>query len=415
MDFRRPQADILASRLQEWPRTLTIIAGPRQVGKSFMVRQVLDAVPSHYAATDEPPGLSAPMIGAPQDEPASPAGRPLTEKWLIWQWEKARARASELAAGKTFVLAIDEVQKIPRWSEVVKGLWDADRAANLNLHVVLLGSAPLLMQQGLTESLAGRYELIPLTHWSYAEMHEAFDFTLNEFIYFGGYPGTAHFRYEESRWRAHVRDALVNPNIQKDILQMTRVDKPALLRSLFELGCYYSGQIISYTKLVGQLQDAGNTTTLAHYLHLLSQAGLMTGLEKFAGQKHRRRASSPKLQALNTALISALGEYTFEEAQADRSFWGRLVESAIGAHLWNSATPEIQVQYWREGGNEVDFILSRGDRQLALEVKSGQKSVKAKGLAEFQKQYSARGQIVGTDGIPLDEFLAHPAHYWLEH
>ena len=380
-----------------------------------MVRQVLSNVRSHYVSTDEPPRMEAPLISASPEIPTLQPGYPPTAEWLIRQWEHARAKASELAGDGLFVLAIDEIQKIPRWSETVKGLWDADRAANLNLHVILLGSAPLLMQQGLTESLAGRYELIPMTHWSYTEMRDAFDFTLNEYIYFGGYPGTAHFRYEESRWRAHVRDALVNPNIQKDILQMTRVDKPALLRSLFELGCHYSGQIISYTKLVGQLQDAGNTTTLAHYLQLLSQAGLLAGLEKFAGQKHRRRASSPKLQVLNTALISAQGEYTFEEAQADRSFWGRLVESAIGAHLCNSTTSEIQVQYWREGAHEVDFILSRGSRKAALEVKSGQKSINAKGVAVFQKMYpECSFQIVGTQGIPLDEFLAQPADYWLE-
>lgn len=380
-----------------------------------MVRQVLRSIPSHYVATDEPPRSEAPLIGAHPDESAAQSGHQPTTEWLIRQWEFARAKAAEMSAGHVFVLAIDEVQKIPRWSEVVKGLWDADRAQGLNLHVILLGSAPLLMQQGLTESLAGRYELIPLTHWSYTEMRDAFDFTLDEYIYFGGYPGTAHFRYEESRWRAHVRDALVAPNIQTDILQMARVDKPALLRSLFELGCHYSGQIISYTKLIGQLQDAGNTTTLAHYLQLLSQAGLMTGLEKFAGEKLRQRASSPKFQALNTALITAQGEYTFAEARADRSFWGRLVESAIGAHLCNSATSELQVQYWREGAHEVDFILSRGSRQAALEVKSGQHAMKTKGVAAFHKKYpQTRVEIVGTNGIPLDEFLALPAHHWLE-
>lgn len=415
MDYKRSQAEILDERLKEAPKTLTIIAGPRQVGKSTLVRQVLASLNGHYAAADQVPDISVPLIGEPQDDISSLPGSSPTEDWLIRQWEIARARARQIPADKYFVLAIDEVQKVPRWSDVVKGMWDADRMQGLNLHVVLLGSAPLLMQQGLTESLAGRFELIPLTHWSYAEMRDAFDFSLEEFIYFGGYPGTAAFRYEESRWRAHVRDALVNPNIQKDILQMTRVDKPALLRSLFELGCHYSGQIISYTKLVGQLQDAGNTTTLAHYLQLLAQAGLLTGLTKFAGQKHRQRASSPKLHVLNTALISAQGDYTFDEARADRSFWGRLVESAVGAHLCNSAGPEVEVQYWREGAHEVDFILTRGKQQVALEVKSGLGAIKAKGVEVFQRKYpNAAARIVGSSGIPLDEFLTQPASHWLK-
>lgn len=415
MEFRRAQAQTLNGRLKESPRTLTIIAGPRQVGKSTLVRQVLGSFHSHYAAADQAPDNSVPLVGGPLGDISSLPGSPPTADWLIRQWEIARARARQMPADRYFVLAIDEVQKVPRWSDVVKGLWDADRMQGLNLHVVLLGSAPLLMQEGLAESLAGRFELISLTHWSYTEMRDAFDFSLEEYIYFGGYPGTATFRYEETRWREYVRDALVSPNIQKDILQMTRVDKPALLRSLFELGCHYSGQIISYTKLVGQLQDAGNTTTLAHYLQLLARAGLLTGLTKFAGQKHRQRASSPKLHVLNTALISAQGDYTFDAARADRSYWGRLVESSVGAHLCNSAEPELQVQYWREGAHEVDFILSRGKRQVALEVKSGQGAIKTTGMAIFQRKYpEATGRIVGSGGIPLDEFLTQPASHWLE-
>ncbi len=315
-----------------------------------------------------------------------------------------------------YVLAIDEIQKIPRWSEVVKGLWDADRAENLPLHVILLGSSPWLMQKGLTESLAGRYEPIRMAHWSYEEMQAAFDFSLHEYIYFGGYPGSAGLIKEETRWRHYVRTALIQPNIEKDILQMTRVDKPALLKALFELGCgAYSGQIIAYDKLRGQLADAGNTTTLAHYLELLSQAGLLSGLSKFAMQAFRKRASSPKLNAHNTALISALAGYSFAEATGDRSYWGRLVESTVGAHLINTASEDCEIHYWRESPHEVDFVLTNGRKVVAIEVKSGAKFASPKGLEVFAGKFKeARTMIVGEGGVPLAEFLSLPAEHWLE-
>lgn len=272
------------------------------------------------------------------------------------------------------------------------------------------------MQKGLTESLAGRYEPIRMSHWSYSEMQDAFDFSLDEYIYFGGYPGSANLIRDEGRWRQYVRSALIHPNIEQDILQMTRVDKPALLKALFELGCgAYSGQIIAFDKLRGQLVDAGNTTTLAHYLELLSQAGLLTGLSKFAKQAFRKRASSPKLNAHNTALISALAGYTFAEAMGDRSYWGRLVESTVGAHLINTASADCALQYWRESPSEVDFVLSSARKILAIEVKSGAKYAAPRGLDVFLGKFKdARSLIVGEADVSLPEFLSHPADHWLE-
>ena len=397
---------------------MIVVAGPRQVGKSTLVRQVLAGRPATFIAVDQPFVEPVDPFGATTQAAFSsqqvPGAIP-TAEWLVRQWMQARSSAKTLPEGQTYVLAIDEIQKIPRWSEVVKGLWDADRAEGLNMHIILLGSSPWLMQKGLTESLAGRYEPIRMTHWSYPEMQEAFDFSLDEFIYFGGYPGSAGLIHDERRWREYVRSALIHPNIEKDILQMTRVDKPALLKTLFELGCAYSGQIISYTKLQGQLQDAGNTVTLAHYLELLSQAGLLTGLSKYAGQKHRQRASSPKLNALNTALISAQGGYAFAEARNDRSYWGRLVESAVGGHLCNTAFDDCQVQYWRESPDEVDFVLGNSRKLVAIEVKSGTGFAKPKGLAVFTEKFNtARPCVVGEGGIPLAEFLSRPAAEWLE-
>ena len=246
-------------------------------------------------------------------------------------------------------------------------------------------------------------------------MAEAFGFDLPQYLYFGGYPGAVPLVRAPDRWRNYILGALVEPNIERDILAMTRVDKPSLLKRLFELGAAYSGQILSYTKMLGQLHDAGNTTTLARYLDLLSSAGLLTGVTRYSTQPHRRRASSPKLCVLNTALMTAGSGYSFDEAQADRSFWGRIVESAVGAHLFNTATPDINLHYWRESPDEVDFVLQRGPRTIAIEVKSGSKTLPLGGMSAFEQKFDPlRSLLVGEGNIPLGEFLTTPAHHWFE-
>ena len=321
MGYERKQISTLLGRLDEPPERLICIAGPRQTGKTTMVRQALARIdrPYRYLPVDEPeqqtlpelPGIEDGSVAAFDDSVFSDA-RERDTRWLVRQWERARIAADRSDRG--FVLVFDEVQKIPDWSEAVKGLWDVDRYHGRPLHVILLGSAPLLMQRRMTESLAGRYETIPLAHWSFAEMSAAFDFDLPSYIYFGGYPGAAPLVREQSRWRAYVTGAIVEPNIERDILAMQRVDKPVLLKRLFEIGAEYSGQVLAFNKMLGQLQDAGNTTTLARYLDLLASAGLIAGLPNYAGSAHRRRNSTPKLNVLNTALMSALSGYTFEEA-----------------------------------------------------------------------------------------------------
>ena len=422
MTYEREQVTTLLGRLKETPDRLICITGPRQTGKTTMVRQALGRIdrPSRYLAVDKPAPQTlrtfladdADIFTAPDDFTISVTGE-RDERWLVREWERARVAAERSERG--FVLVVDEVQKIPDWSEAVKGLWDADRRHGRRLHVVLLGSAPLLMQRGMTESLAGRYETIRLAHWSFAEMSAAFDFDLASYVYFGGYPGAAPLVGEESRWRAYVVDAIVEPNIERDILAMQRVDKPVLLKRLFEVGAGYSGQILSFTKMLGQLQDAGNTTTLTRYLDLLANAGLIAGLPNYAGSAHRRRASIPKLNVLNTALMSAPSGYTFEEARADRSFWGRLVESAVGAHLFNSGVPELRLHYWRHRSREVDFVLSRGPRLAAVEVKSGARRTRLSGLEGFGEQFGGAATILaGEGGVPLAEFLSVPAQEWLE-
>ncbi len=412
--FQRAQVATLVGRLAEPPRHIITLFGPRQSGKTTIVRQALRRIeqPGRYRTVDEPD--PAPRVGTPRSRSAGTSAqpRPKDAAWLVREWEAARAEAAGSRRGA--VLVLDEIQNIPQWSSTVKGLWDADRWENRPLHVVVLGSSPLRMQSGLTESLAGRFTPIEVTHWSFSEMAEAFGLDLPSYLYFGGYPGAASMVRDQTLWRDHILKALVAPNIERDVLAMTRVDKPALLRQLFELGASCSGQILSYTKLLGQLQDAGNTTTLARYLDLLQDAGLMAGLPKYASRPHRR-GSSPKLSMLNTALMTAGSGYSFEEARADRTFWGRIVESAVGAHLFNTATSDIRLYYWRDGQHEVDFVMRRGPRLVAIEVKSGPRRASPNGLRTFETRFRPqRVLLVGEGGVPLNEFLAAPAGYWIE-
>ncbi len=392
-EYQRPQAAELARRLAEPRRFLQVVAGARQVGKTTLVQQVTEAarLPVRFASADEPT-----LRGA---------------EWIAQQWEAAR-----LAAGRDgAVLVLDEVQKAVGWSESVKRLWDEDTRARRPIKVVVLGSAPLLVQQGLTESLAGRFEVLHLPHWSFTEMRTAFGFSLEQFLYYGGYPGAAPLVSEPTRWQRYILDSLVETTIARDVLLLTRVDKPALLRRLFELGCRYSGQVLSYTKMLGQLHDAGNTTTLAHYLELLGGAGLLTGLAKFSGRAVRQRGSSPKLQVLNTAFMSAQSGYSFEDARGDREFWGRLVESAVGAHLVNAAATGLcEVSYWRDGNREVDFVARAGKSLAALEVKSTRRRDDLPGMEAFAARFRpTRRLLVGGDGIALEDFLSRPVEHWL--
>lgn len=388
MCFCRVQVGILDSRIREPRRFLQIVTGPRQVGKTTLVQQVLA-------------GLDLPSIFVSADEPMlRDAG------WLAAQWDRARL----LARNATSVFVVDEVQKVVGWSETVKRLWDEDTRLGTPLHVILLGSAPLLIRRGLADSLTGRFETVPLPHWTLTEMRAAFGFQLDDYLFFGGYPGAASLVGDVARWRRYVLDSLVETTVGRDILLLARVDKPALLRRLFELGCRSSGQILSYTKMLGQLQDAGNTVTLAHYLDLLAEAGLLTGLQKHAGHAARRRGSSPKLQVFNTGLLSAVSGLTPTDVRNDPELRGRLVESAIGSHLVNArATGICDVHYWRDHGRQVDFVVSNGRSLLAIEVKSGRRRDALPGLAAFDLAFRPqRRLLVGGDGMPVEEFLETP-------
>jgi predicted AAA+ superfamily ATPase len=392
--IRKAIHDTLLERLSEKRRFIQVLAGPRQVGKTTVARQVMEKLdmPSHYGSADEP-SLKGP-------------------EWLSQQWEIGRLKARNGPS----LLILDEVQKVHGWSESVKKLWDADTHNKVRLRVVLLGSSPLLIQSGLTESLAGRFEVIAAPHWSFSEIQQAFRWGVEQFIYYGSYPGAAPLISQPDRWRRYILDSLVETSISRDILLMTRVDKPALLRRVFQLACDYSGQILSYQKMLGQLTDAGNTVTLAHYLQLLQGAGMVAGLSKFSHGKVRQRGSSPKLQVLNTALMTVTSGMNFQDTRKDGDAWGRLVESAVGAHLLGDTLgKDIEVTYWRDRNMEVDFVLQQGKSIVGIEVKSGRRREALNGIAAFRKQFNPmRTLLVGGDGIPLKEFLSTPVDQWLK-
>ncbi len=392
--YKRRLTEIIARRLREKRRFIQVIMGPRQVGKTTAIQQVLDGIsmPHHYAAADLP---------APPDT-----------LWIQRQWELARMKIRRPSRA---ILVLDEVQKIAHWSTEVKRLWDEDTRHGNNLHVVLLGSSSMLIQKGLDESLSGRFELIRFPHWSWEECRDCFGWSLEQYVYFGGYPGGASLIRDETRWGQYIRDSLIETAISKDILLLTRVEKPALLRRLFVLACEYGGQILSYQKIMGQLTDAGNTTTLAHYQRLLESAFLIQGLPKWSGNVVRQRSSSPKWLPLNTALVTALANRTFKQWKNEPAAWGRLVEIAVGAHLVNNSLSQgADVYYWRDGNYEVDYVVHKGNKLIAIEVKSGKVQKTLPSLAEFSKRYRlSKTIVVGTPELGLREFLETPMQKWL--
>lgn len=394
--FKRQQASVLLSRIGEPRRFIQVIAGARQVGKSTMVKQVVnDLMIPHLLTTAE---------DAPDKNPA----------WIRYVWQQAR-QAMRLNNYPEFLLVIDEIHKLDNWSEVVKAEWDADSMRDVNIKVVLLGSFRLLIKDGLNESLAGRYELIEMEHWSYNEMREAFGMKIDQYIYYGGYPGAVSLINDEKRWRKYMHDAIIEPAITKDVLTTKRILKPALLRQLFLLGCSYSGELLSFNKILGQLQDAGNTATLANYLQLLDESKLLAGLQQYAADNARKYKSVPKYQVYNSGLLSATSSLNFNDAYLNPQQWGRWVETAVGAYLINHADRlEYKLYFWRNDGNEVDFILQSSKKLVAIEVKSGRRQ-NNQGLPIFSEQFHPDVElVVGGEAFGLEQFLTLSIEQLLE-
>jgi predicted AAA+ superfamily ATPase len=388
--FERYIVSVLLARLSEQRRFVQALVGPRQVGKTTAVEQVGRRLES----------AGIPFLLASGDEPLLPG-----PAWIDEQWETARSVRS---AGPA-VLALDEVHRIPGWAERVKANWDRDTRQGADIRVVILGSSPLLVGRRLGESLAGRFEIVPATHWQWDECRDAFGWDLDTFLFLGGYPGAAPLADDFPRWRRYVLDSLIETTVSRDVLSLGRIDKPVLLRQLFYLACEMSGQVVTYTKLIGLLHDAGNTTTVAHYLRLLEDVWLAAGLPKYSGSTVRKRASSPKLLVLDTALMSAVRGLPFEEARGDRDWWGRLVETAVGAHLLARAQWMPQrVMYWRERDREVDYVVEDASGLCAIEVKSGrERGVARRGLDDFITRYDPSCvRLVGSGGTPLEDYLS---------
>lgn len=385
--YIREQLSVLEKRILENKNLIQVITGPRQVGKTTLALQLIEKteLEHNYVSADAVPSSSS--------------------GWIEQQWEATRIKLKS-SNKNSILLIIDEIQKIDNWSEYVKKEWDIDRKNKLKLKVVLLGSSTLLIDKGLSESLAGRFELTKLPHWNLSEMKDAFNFTPEEYVYFGGYPGAAELINDEQRWRDYILNSIIETTISKDILQLTNIQKPALLKNLFELACTFNGEILSYTKILGQLTDAGNTTTLSHYQNLLDKVWFISGLQKFSGSKVIQKLSIPKWLAYNTAFVSVYADIDYKTTKKTSDIWGRRIEQAIGAHLLNqSRILGINVYYWREGNNEVDYIIRKGSKIISIEVKSG-KFKTHKGLEEFKKKYKPyKSILISNDSLTWQEFL----------
>lgn len=386
--FERAHLQLVTERVLEPRNFIQVLMGPRQVGKTTLAGQLVKQINIPW------------LLESADDIPAS------NTKWLEQIWESGRLKLRSLAAQELLII-IDEIQKVPKWSETVKKLWDEDSLSGTGIKLLLLGSSRLLLQQGLSESLAGRFEVIHMNHWSYAEMNGSFGWNSYKYAWFGGYPGSAVLTGDEERWKRYIRDSIIEASVSRDILMLTRIDKPALMKRLFEIGCLYSGRILSYTKIQGQLQDAGNTTTLSHYLGLLDAAGLLGGIEKYSANIIRKRASSPKFQVYNNALVSSQRTEDFDEISVNPREWGHIVESAIGTHLLNSSVSEnFSVYYWRERSHEVDFVLERKGKIIAIEVKSAFSGGKRAGVDAFNKLFHPdRTYLIDNKSLSWQDFL----------
>ncbi|WP_106484831.1 ATP-binding protein [Bacteroides sp. Marseille-P3684] len=386
--YKRAEYQVITDRMKEPRRFIQVVMGARQIGKSTVVKQVLQDLdmPYQFFSADNVPATNS--------------------AWISDCWAAVRS-LKESRGWESVILVIDEIQKIANWSEVVKKEWDDDTFHDRNIKVLLLGSSRVLLEKGLSESLAGRFEEIRMSHWSYREMQECFGFSLDQYLFYGGYPGAATLIGDEDRFSQYIQSSIIEATINKDILMDTPISKPALLRQTFELGAAYSGELLSLNKMLGSLQDAGNTVTLAGYINLLDESGLLCGLQKFSVDMARRRASIPKLQVYNNALKMVYSPLTFEQAIFNRKAWGRIFESGIGAYLVSqSFVHRFEVFYWRERDDEVDFVLRKKGSVVAIEVKSNAEK-RTDGLDKFRKLFNPQSAfIVGDGGISAEDFLS---------
>ncbi len=387
--YQRRHLNILKSRMAEPRRRMQIVMGPRQVGKSTLVGQFTE-------------GISVPF-----DFFAADGVNRFDSSWIPNKWQQVRMRM-DIHSEQEHILIIDEVQKIRGWSEQVKKEWDEDSRSHRNLKVILLGSSRLLLQKGLEESLEGRFETIKMGYWDWQEMHEAFGFSMDEYVYFGGFPGLAPDIQDEDRWRNLMEDSIISPILTRDILEIEEIRNPALLRQVFELACIESAKELSLTKMQGTM-NSGTVPTIKNYLDILNKSMIVQPLQNYSPSRVKEKQSVPKMQVFNNAFRNRFGTFSFDEARVDPAEWGRLVESAVGAHLANRAmTDDYELFYWRnERRQECDYVLRKGQTLVAIEVKSGSVD-KTIGFEKFKEQFADKvtaAFIVGPHALPLDDFF----------
>lgn len=387
--YQRRHLNILKSRMAEPRCRMQIVMGPRQVGKSTLVGQFTEgvSVPFDFFAAD---GVNR-----------------FDSSWIPNKWQQVRMRM-DIHSEQEHILIIDEVQKIRGWSEQVKKEWDEDSRSHRNLKVILLGSSRLLLQKGLEESLEGRFETIKMGYWDWQEMHEAFGFSMDEYVYFGGFPGLAPDIQDEDRWRNLMEDSIISPILTRDILEIEEIRNPALLRQVFELACIESAKELSLTKMQGTM-NSGTVPTIKNYLDILNKSMIVQPLQNYSPSRVKEKQSVPKMQVFNNAFRNRFGTFSFDEARVDPAEWGRLVESAVGAHLANRAmTDDYELFYWRnERRQECDYVLRKGQALVAIEVKSGSVD-KTVGFEKFKEQFADKvtaAFIVDPHALPLDDFF----------
>lgn len=387
--YQRRHLNILKSRMAEPRRRMQIVMGPRQVGKSTLVGQFTE-------------GISVPF-----DFFAADGVNRFDSSWIPNKWQQVRMRM-DIHSEQEHILIIDEVQKIRGWSEQVKKEWDEDSRSHRNLKVILLGSSRLLSQKGLEESLEGRFETIKMGYWDWQEMHEAFGFSMDEYVYFGGFPGLAPDIQDEDRWRNLMEDSIISPILTRDILEIEEIRNPALLRQVFELACIESAKELSLTKMQGTM-NSGTVPTIKNYLDILNKSMIVQPLQNYSPSRVKEKQSVPKMQVFNNAFRNRFGTFSFDEARVDPAEWGRLVESAVGAHLASRAmTDDYELFYWRnERRQECDYVLRKGQALVAIEVKSGSVD-KTVGFEKFKEQFADKvtaAFIVGPQALPLEDFF----------
>lgn len=378
LSFQACRSVLLKRMYEKAPNRIQLLVGPRQVGKTTLLLELEKKFKKRafYAALDSP------------------------ESSMPGFWERFWTRVEEAAqSGKTLVVLLDEVHGLPNWSLLLKSKWDRIVKDQLPIHIVATGSSALKLSTDSRESLAGRFERLILTHWMLSDFMKAFHLSLAKavdlFIKMGAYPGAFQYISAFSRWKAYVRDAIVEPAIGRDIMALAPIRRPALLRQVFAICMAAPAQIISLQKIVGQLQDAGAIETVSYYLSLLEEAFLVAAIAKYSPRELRMRSSPPKIIVLSNALMAAMDQNDPPDAKKDPVRFGAWVENACLAKAWNAGQ---KVTYWREEPFEVDAIVEGSWGKWAIEVKTGHVIPSdLRGLLELTQRYPAFRPLVLCD------------------